>query len=35
MKARRILSLSLCLVMVLSVLFWAAPAVSADYAGVD
>lgn len=35
MKIRKILSRVLCLVMVLSAVFWAAPTASADYAGVD
>lgn len=35
MKIRRFLSGCLCLVIVFSMVFWAAPTVSADYAGVD
>ena len=35
MRSKRFLSWCLCLLMVFSMVFWSAPAVSADYAGVD
>lgn len=35
MRSKRFLSWCLCLLMVLTMVFWSAPAVSADYAGVD
>ena len=35
MRSKRLLSWCLCLLMVLTMVFWSAPAVSADYAGVD